>query len=192
MRHPVSYLFYISSLGRRVLATAPTLGGSLDIGVRWRLILKRSSPAQQRCWLDWRYVYILPTIQQTAAEGHRCSKYSFQIVTADVVGFSLGMFESMWFIAWWAVKCCWIVEWCTHFSISYDNIEYFIFRSLMFKTNNNIRSAKCAARRRWKFTKWVCTHMCHPRTSLATPTLDSAPSQMINIGDRMFLVVAVA
>ena len=112
--------------------------------------------------------------------------------TADVVGFSLGMFESMWFIAWWAVKCCWIVEWCTHFSISYDNIEYFIFRSLMFKTNNNIRSAKCAARRRWKFTKWVCTHMCHPRTSLATPTLDSAPSQMINIGDIMFLVVAVA
>ena len=73
----------------------------------------------------------------------------------------------MWFIAWWAVKCCWIVEWCTHFSISYDNIEYFIFRSLKFKTNNNIRSAECAApRRRWKFTKWVC----HPRTSLAQTT----------------------
>ena len=87
MRHPVSYLFYISSLGRRVLASADTRPDS-----RYWCGMTTDITAQQpgTAALLTGDVYILPTIQQTAG-GQRCSKYSFQIVTVDVVGFSFGM-----------------------------------------------------------------------------------------------------
>ena len=81
MRHPVSYLFYISSLGRRVLASADTRQNS-----RYWCGMTTDITAQQpgTAALLTGDVYILPTIQQTAG-GQRCSKYSFQIVTVDVV-----------------------------------------------------------------------------------------------------------
>ena len=91
MRHPVSYLFYISSLGRRVLASADTRQNSgYWCGMTTDITAQQPGTAA----LLTGDGYILPTIQQTAG-GQRCSKYSFQIVTVDVVGFSFGMFESM-------------------------------------------------------------------------------------------------
>ena len=79
MRHPVSYLFYISSLGRRVLASADTRPDS-----RYWCGMTTDIIAQQPGTAALLTGEMFTTNKQfNTAE--RCSKYSFQIVAVDVL-----------------------------------------------------------------------------------------------------------